>query len=69
MGNLEESICQYNMLRKDLLQVVRCLDKCTRQEKGMYQEIALCYSYQIKNLQRLLKEQYQIKFCHGVGEL
>ncbi|NPC90743.1 hypothetical protein HOO54_05145 [Bacillus sp. WMMC1349] len=69
MSCLEKSINEYHQLKIDLLKVVKRLDTCPYDgQKGMYQDIARCYSNEVKELQKVLCRKYHLKFCYDRNE-
>ncbi|MEK4220112.1 MULTISPECIES: hypothetical protein [Bacillus] len=63
MKQFDNSLNQYYQLKKDLLLVAQKLNSCNIEDKEMYQDIVLCYSKHLKEINRLLEKKYGLKLC------
>ena len=61
---VEQKIKKYNQIKMDLLNVSKCIDCCSSiNEKEVYQNIALKYSEEMKQIKDLLEKIYDVKIC------
>ncbi len=63
MENFNRSLGQYYQVKKELLIIAQHLDSCDRDEKELYQDIALCYSKHLRELHEILKNKYNLNIC------
>ncbi|ARW37624.1 hypothetical protein BUN12_3628 [Bacillus amyloliquefaciens] len=63
MKQFDNSLNQYYQLKKDLLLVAQKLNSCSIEEKEMYQDIVLCYSKHLKEMNKILQQKYGLNMC------
>ncbi|GED04404.1 MULTISPECIES: hypothetical protein [Bacillus subtilis group] len=63
MNQFDNSLNQYYQLKKDLLLVAQKLNSCSIEEKEMYQDIVLCYSKHLKEMNKILQQKYGLNMC------
>ncbi|WP_430742800.1 hypothetical protein [Bacillus atrophaeus] len=63
MKQFDNSLNQYYQLKKDLLIVAQKLNSCSIEEKEMYQDIVLCYSKHLKEMNKILQQKYGLNIC------
>lgn len=58
-------IRKYNQLKIDLLKISKCVECCGEQkDREFYQNIALEYSKELKNLKKFIETEYEVSLCH-----
>ncbi|ECO1678061.1 hypothetical protein [Peribacillus frigoritolerans] len=61
---IEKELKKYNQLKIDLLKISKCIECCEEQtDEAMFQNIALEYSKEMKNLKEAIEKEYEISFC------
>ncbi|MEG8980441.1 hypothetical protein U8Y98_27405 [Priestia megaterium] len=61
MKEIEISVKEYNDLKKDLLNIVKELDMCANEKRNMYQDIALCYTVNLNDMKKIMKNKFNLK--------
>ncbi|ONK21377.1 hypothetical protein BLX87_22070 [Bacillus sp. VT-16-64] len=61
---IEKELEQYTQLKIDLLKISNCIEYCEKKKyKEIYQNIALEYSKEMKNLKDTIEKEYQVILC------
>lgn len=63
MEPLNNSLNQYYQLKQELLKVAQQLNSCNIEQKEMYQDIVLCYSKHLKEMNKILENKYGLNMC------
>lgn len=63
--SIEKDFLKYNNLKLELLRIVQCIDCCQdKWEEEMYQNIAIEYSKELRNLKEFIEQEYHISLCN-----
>lgn len=61
---IEHEFQKYNKLKVDLLKISKCIECCEEEkEQGFYQDLAMEYSKELKNLMKSIENEYHITLC------
>lgn len=64
-STIEKEFGKYNQLKIDLLKISKCIQYCEgKKDEERYQNIALEYSKELKNLTNLIEQEYNISLCN-----
>lgn len=64
MKSIDVEIEKYNQLKIDLLKISKCIECCEeKSQEEMYQNIAIEYSKELKQLKEFIEREYEIKLC------
>jgi Iap family predicted aminopeptidase len=65
-STIEKEIKKYNQIKIDLLKISKCIECCEeKKEEEMYQNIALEYSKELRNIKEYIEKEYKITFCNS----
>ncbi|ESU32006.1 hypothetical protein G3A_13580 [Bacillus sp. 17376] len=61
---IENEFQKYNRLKVDLLKISKCIECCEeKEEQAFYQNLAIEYSKELKNLKKSIENEYHIILC------
>lgn len=64
-STIEKEFEKYNQLKIDLLKISKCIQCCDeKRDEERYQNIALEYSKELKNLTNMIEQEYKISLCN-----
>ncbi|KAB2372791.1 MULTISPECIES: glutaredoxin domain-containing protein [Bacillus] len=63
--DIKSGVLKYNKLKSDLINIVKQIDDCEKTEIPFYQDLAICYSKEIKRLSKSIEDIYDLKICHS----
>ncbi|MFD5198439.1 hypothetical protein ACFVL4_22570 [Bacillus subtilis] len=63
MEPIEQSLSHYYKLKCELLVLAQQLNSCDAIEREFYQDAVLCYSKHLKEMNKLLEEEFGLNMC------
>jgi hypothetical protein len=61
--SIEQTISKYYNLKIEFIKAVQCFENCDEQDKDFYYKIVEEYAIKIRELNKDLKDKYNLKHC------